>query len=847
MVSQSWQKIMLLLFIVSSTLVYGQQYSKVVVVGASIVNDVYGSDINNPNTARTAQWNQNNVNVDVYGYGTDGHTIQNAIVTLGTAMNTHPTNTLFMVHIGGNNVTATRPFATATNSQKQAIESDYDALYNSIPVGRLKDVVIMPMTFRLYNELEDLVNNPEEGSLPYNENILIPRIAANTPGQMNIDGNPIIDLYHFTFQNYTTYFDINNNDGIHPSQPVGVDALSQFMCERAAYFINDGPLPEPLTNNIAVTGVTLTATNLDLALADTTTLVADVLPNNATNTIVSWTSSDTSVATIDMTGRVLSLAEGATTITATTEDGGFTVNLVINVSMDMDGDGILDVVENRNGTNANDPCDPAQTAGYTGYDSTNAIWSSADCDADGVANGDEFANGTDPYSVSGDTDGDGVIDDLEINEGTDASDPCDPGQTAGYTGYDSTNAIWSAADCDADGVANGDEFANGTDPYLVSGDTDGDGVIDDLEINDGTDANDPCDPAQTVGYTGYDSMNAIWSAADCDADGVANGDEFTNGTDPYIDEIRNDEDNDGQSNGMDNCFSEFNPNQEDFDGDGIGDVCDDDRDNDGVLNLDDNCDTTPNGAIVNEQGCEINLGSNNFDVKTFGETCVDSNDGSIEISTQLALEYTATLKQEESQIGGHYKFSDFLNISNLSPGTYILCIGITNSAEEQCYTLNIGSVEPLAVISEKNVANRELRLTLSGAQEYNVELNGEIMSTDKIEVVLPLSQLVNKLRVTTDSDCQGVYEDILVFGKKGLIYPNPVFDDGTVSLYIGEDATVLTDITIYDTYGSSVSTKIMVSDAFGFVHFEMENMAKGMYFVIAVTQNNVIHQKLLKK
>jgi hypothetical protein len=86
-----------------------------------------------------------------------------------------------------------------------------------------------------------------------------------------------------------------------------------------------------------------------------------------------------------------------------------------------------------------------------------------------------------------------------------------------------------------------------------------------------------------------------------------------------------------------------------------------------------------------------------------------------------------------------------------------------------------------------------------------------------------------------------------VFGKKGLIYPNPVFDDGTVSLYIGEDATVLTDITIYDTYGSSVSTKIMVSDAFGFVHFKMENMAKGMYFVIAVTQNNVIHQKLLKK
>ncbi|WP_282133667.1 Ig-like domain-containing protein [Cellulophaga baltica] len=192
---------------------------------------------------------------------------------------------------------------------------------------------------------------------------------------------------------------------------------------------------------------------------------------------------------------------------------------------DTDGDGVQDDID----TDALDPCDPVQAPGYTGYDATNAIWVAADCDGDGITNGTEVTNNTDPYS--NDTDGDGVPD----NTDTDALDPCDPIQTPGYTGYDATNAIWAAADCDGDGITNGTENTNGTDPYNT--DTDGDGVPD----NTDTDALDPCDPIQTTGYTGYDATNAIWAAADCDSDGVTNGTEVTNNTDPYS----NDTDGDG--------------------------------------------------------------------------------------------------------------------------------------------------------------------------------------------------------------------------------------------------------------------------------------------------------------
>ncbi|WP_420600866.1 gliding motility-associated C-terminal domain-containing protein [Flagellimonas sp.] len=226
---------------------------------------------------------------------------------------------------------------------------------------------------------------------------------------------------------------------------------------------------------------------------------------------------------------------------------------------DTDGDGIPDDRETVDGTDLNDPCDPAQVAGYTGYDGTNAIWMAADCDSDGVNNGDEASNGTDPYAVSEDTDGDGIDDDNETNNGTDLNDPCDPAQAAGYTGYDEANAIWMAADCDGDGVINGDEAINGTDPYAVSGDTDGDGIDDDNEVNNGSDLTDPCDPVQAPGYTGYDAANAIWASANCDGDAINNGDEVTNGSDPYL--ANGDTDGDGISDEdeINNGSDENNP------------------------------------------------------------------------------------------------------------------------------------------------------------------------------------------------------------------------------------------------------------------------------------------------
>lgn len=79
---------------------------------------------------------------------------------------------------------------------------------------------------------------------------------------------------------------------------------------------------------------------------------------------------------------------------------------------------------------------------------------------------------------------------------------------------------------------------------IVDVDTDGDGIFDEEEDLNGTSKNNPCDPKPASGYAGYDSENTIWLGADCDTDGITNAQELTDGTDPFLDELK-DGDGDG--------------------------------------------------------------------------------------------------------------------------------------------------------------------------------------------------------------------------------------------------------------------------------------------------------------
>ena len=89
---------------------------------------------------------------------------------------------------------------------------------------------------------------------------------------------------------------------------------------------------------VQVTDVELDITQKALNVGDTFTLTATVKPDNATDKSVTWSSSNTSVATVDENGVVTAVSEGTATITATASNG---VDASCTVTVKQKGDSIL--------------------------------------------------------------------------------------------------------------------------------------------------------------------------------------------------------------------------------------------------------------------------------------------------------------------------------------------------------------------------------------------------------------------------------------------------------------------------------------------------------------------------
>lgn len=75
----------------------------------------------------------------------------------------------------------------------------------------------------------------------------------------------------------------------------------------------------------------VSGTNQTITKGDTHTIVANVLPSNASNKGVTYSSSNTSIATVDAFGNVRAVGVGSCTITVTTNDQGKKATININV------------------------------------------------------------------------------------------------------------------------------------------------------------------------------------------------------------------------------------------------------------------------------------------------------------------------------------------------------------------------------------------------------------------------------------------------------------------------------------------------------------------------------------
>ncbi|MBQ4058347.1 MAG: leucine-rich repeat protein [Lachnospiraceae bacterium] len=82
---------------------------------------------------------------------------------------------------------------------------------------------------------------------------------------------------------------------------------------------------------VRVTGVVINSDTLELLIGEEAALQANILPENATNKEVLWSSSGRSIVSVDRNGRIKANAIGTATITVATEDGEYKASCKVTV------------------------------------------------------------------------------------------------------------------------------------------------------------------------------------------------------------------------------------------------------------------------------------------------------------------------------------------------------------------------------------------------------------------------------------------------------------------------------------------------------------------------------------
>jgi hypothetical protein len=82
---------------------------------------------------------------------------------------------------------------------------------------------------------------------------------------------------------------------------------------------------------IAVESVRLNKTSTNLFISDSETLTADIMPSNATNKNITWSSNAPAIVSVTSSGRITGVSEGSATISVTTADGNKSATCAITI------------------------------------------------------------------------------------------------------------------------------------------------------------------------------------------------------------------------------------------------------------------------------------------------------------------------------------------------------------------------------------------------------------------------------------------------------------------------------------------------------------------------------------
>jgi 1,4-alpha-glucan branching enzyme len=195
----------------------------------------------------------------------------------------------------------------------------------------------------------------------------------------------------------------------------------------------------------------------------------------------------------------------------------------------------------------------------------------------------------------------------------------------------------------------------------------------------------------------------------------------------------------------------------------------------------------------------FSLPKNNFNIESKGESCLNINNGEINISALESHNYTAVIN------GVSYSFlNNTLSVGNLVPNVYSVCIGVEGESYEQCYNIDIP--KGATISGKSSVSSDKVAIEiLEGTAPFQVLVNGLEQFETNTSSFLVGVQKGDLVQVKTAKACEGIYsKSIDDLSGLVMLFPNPTYGNFEIAVATSKQEV---EIGIYNITGVLLSKK----------------------------------------
>jgi hypothetical protein len=184
------------------------------------------------------------------------------------------------------------------------------------------------------------------------------------------------------------------------------------------------------------------------------------------------------------------------------------------------------------------------------------------------------------------------------------------------------------------------------------------------------------------------------------------------------------------------------------------------------------------------------------------------------------------------------------SVTELAKGTYTVCFRVDGQNNyEQCFEVQVK--EPPALSAFMKISGKLLNITMSGSDEYSIDVNGNTQKINSNKYETTLSSGLNIIKVYTSLECQGFVQEQVLISEDVYYYPNPTKNNVNI-IVGGKDNKV--SLSVYTIDGVLIySREQLLDDISRKTIVDLSKYTSGTYIIVIESESISQTFKIIKE